>query len=121
MFDWVPLSQYTHYFDLLVLFLVLFTVFLCFTNQVLQKRVIESNAIFGAVITIFIILYMGLRPEYGPFGDTVIYSKNFYNLDTNSASFSLFRREWAFYDLTLLMKKIGDINAYFFVCSLIYV
>ena len=72
MFDWVPLSQYTHYFDLLVLFLVLFTVFQCFTNQVLQKRVIESNAIWGSTITILIILYMGLRPERGPFGDTAM-------------------------------------------------
>lgn len=119
MFDWVPILQYTHYFDLLVLFLVLFAVFQCFTNQVLQKPTVESNAIFGFVVTVFIILYMGLRPEKGPFGDSIIYANGFYNTDPRS-SFS-FGREWAFRDLNLLMAKVGNIHSLFFSCALIYV
>lgn len=120
MFDWVPLNQYTHYFDLLVLFLVLFAVFQCFTNQVLQKETVQVNAIFGFAVTAFIILYMGLRPERGPFGDTVMYAKWFYNIDKNG-SLMPWGREWAFRDLTILMAKIGDINTYLLTCAFIYV
>lgn len=120
MFDWVPLNQYTHYFDLLVLFLVLFAVFQCFTNQLLQKPTVEANTILGAAVTIFIILYMGLRPERGPFGDSYIYGRNFYNINLQTQGFS-FGREWAFYDLNILMKKIGNLHSLFFTCALIYV
>ena len=119
MFDWVPILQYTHYFDLLVLFLVLFAVLQCFSNQVLKKETVQANAIFGFAVTVFIILYMGLRPERGPFGDSIIYANGFYNTDPRS-SFS-FGREWAFIDLNLLMAKIGNIHSLFFSCALIYV
>lgn len=119
MFDWVPILQYTHYFDLLVLFLVLFAVFQCFTNQVLKKETVQVNAIFGFAVTAFIILYMGLRPVSYVFGDTTIYAKSFYNTDPRS-TFSL-GREWAFRDLNLLMAKIGNIHSLFFSCALIYV
>ena len=77
MFDWVPILQYTQYFNLLVLFLVLFAVLQCFTNQVLQKSTVQVNAIYGAAVTILIILYMGLRPVHHIFGDTVIYARSF--------------------------------------------
>ncbi len=120
MFDWVPLSQYTHYFDLLVLFLVIFAVFQCFTNQILHKQVIEANAIWGGAVTIFIILYMGLRPENGRFGDTAMYVKWFYSIDING-SLTPYGREWAFRDLTILMAKLGNVNTYFLACALIYV
>ena len=119
MFDWVPILQYTHYFDLLVLFLVLFAVFQCFTNQVLQKETVQVNAIFGFAVTTFIVLYMGLRPINYVFGDTIIYANGFYNTDPSS-SFS-FGREWAFRNLNLLMAKIGNIHSHFFSCALIYV
>lgn len=120
MFDWVPLSQYTHYFDLLVLFLVLFAVLQCFTNQILKKETVYTNAIWGFAITILIILYMGLRPERGPFGDTAMYVKWFYNTDPNG-NLLPYGREWTFRDLTILMAKTGDVNSYLFVCALIYV
>lgn len=119
MFDWVPILQYTHYFDLLVLFLVLFAVFQCFTNQVLKKETVQVNAIFGFAVTTFIILYMGYRPVSYVFGDTVNYARGFYNTDPRF-SFS-FGREWAFRDLNLLMAKIGNIHSLFFSCALIYV
>ncbi len=120
MFDWVPLYQYTHYFDLLVLFLVLFAVFQCFTNQVLQKQIVEANAIWGTVITVLIILYMGLRPVSYVFGDMVHYAGRLYNTDPNHSSFH-FGREWAFNNLTILMAKIGNVTYYFFICSFIYI
>ena len=121
MFDWVPIWRYTHYFDLLVLFLILFAVFQCFTNQVLKKETVYTNAIWGFIITVVIILYMGLRPENKVFGDTVHYAYKFYNTNPDLTTLTLFGREWAFYDLTVLMAKIGNVNAYFFVCSFIYV
>lgn len=119
MFDWVPLNQYTHYFDLLVLFLVLFAVFLCFTNQILQKNVVKANALFGTIITIVIILYMGYRPISSLFGDTVNYAHGFYNTDPRRSFY--FGREWSFNNLNLLIAKIGDIHALFLTFALIYV
>lgn len=120
MFDWVPIQQYTHYFDLLVLILVLFAVLQCFTNQVFQKSTVLANAIFGAAVTILIILYMGLRPVHFVFGDTVIYAKGFDRIIDNGFTFGL-TNEWAFHDLMILHKRIGDIHSFFLLCAFIYV
>ena len=120
MFDWVPILQYTQYFNLLVLFLVLFAVLQCFTNQVLQKSTVQVNAIFGVVVTILIILYMGLRPAHYIFGDTIVYAKGFDRLTDNEFIFGL-TNEWAFRDLMILHKRIGDIHSFFLLCAFIYV
>lgn len=121
MFDWVPLNQYEHYFDLLVLFMVLFAVFQCFTNQVLKRETVYVNAIWGAFITMAIIFYMGLRPEVqGYFGDSMMYARGFYNINPNTATFN-FSGEWAYNNLSILNAKIGDIHSLFFCCALIYV
>ena len=120
MFDWVPILQYTFYFNLLVLLLVLFATLQCFTNQVLQKSTVLANAIFGAAVTIFIILYMGLRPVHYIFGDTVVYAKGFNRLTNAEFTFGL-TNEWAFHDLMILQKRLGDIHSFFLTCAFIYV
>ena len=122
MFDWVPLKSYEHYFDLLVLFMVLFAVFQCFTNQVLKRETVYTNTIWGTFITIVITLYMGLRPELrGYFGDSMMYARGFYSIDPERAEFHLFRREWAYYNLSILHAKIGDIHSLFLSCAIIYI
>lgn len=122
MFDWVPLNQYEHYFDLLVLFLVLFAVFQCFTNQIFQKSTVVANATLGPVIIILVILYMGLRPVLrGYFGDSMMYARGFYNIDPIRSNFNLFVREWAYYNLSILHAKIGDIHSLFLSCAIIYI
>ena len=120
MFDWVPIQQYTFYFNILVLLLVLFAALQCFTNQVLQKSTVQANAICGVVVTILIILYMGLRPVHHIFGDTVIYARSFDRLTDNEFIFG-FTNEWAFHDLMIIHKRLGDLHSFFVNCAIIYV
>lgn len=120
MFDWVPILQYTFYFNLLVLLLVLFATLQCFTNQVLQKSTVLANAIFGAAVTIFIILYMGLRPVNYVFGDTIVYANSFRRITETKISFGL-TSEWAFSNLMLWHNRLGDIHTFFLNCAFIYV
>ena len=78
MIDFIPVSEYAHYFDVTVLCMVLTAVWQCHTGSVLKKETVSLNAMWGVLFTLILILYMGLRPVSVYFGDTVNYAKGFY-------------------------------------------
>ena len=122
MFDFVPIQQYGHYFDIAVLISILILLWQCHVGSVLKKDVATLNATWGILITIALILYIGLRPINQVFGDTVNYAKGFYEFAASKEPFS-FRptSEWAFYNLTRWFAKYSDIHMFFLLCSLLYV
>lgn len=77
MIDFIPVSEYAHYFDVTVLCMVLTAVWQCHTGSVLKKETVSLNAMWGVLFTLILILYMGLRPVSVYFGDTVNYAKGF--------------------------------------------
>ena len=88
MIDFIPVSEYAHYFDVTVLCMVLTAVWQCHTGSVLKKETVSLNAMWGVLFTLILILYMGLRPVSVYFGDTVNYAKGFYTAANSRDPFS---------------------------------
>ena len=100
MIDFIPVSEYAHYFDVTVLCMVLTAVWQCHTGSVLKKETVSLNAMWGVLFTLILILYMGLRPVSVYFGDTVNYAKGFYTAANSRDPFSWqWEGEWLFYNL----------------------
>ena len=120
MFDWVPLKDYTPYFNYMVFAMVFVAAAQCFTNQVFRKGTIATNSIWGFVFSVFLILYMGLRPISDVFGDTVNYANDFETLRHINTNFGI-TTEWAFGNLMLIHNVLGDIHSFFLNCAIIYI
>lgn len=88
MIDFIPVSEYAHYFDVTVLCMVLTAVWQCHTGSVLKKETVSLNAMWGVLFTLILILYMGLRPVSVYFRDTVNYAKGFYTAANSRDPFS---------------------------------
>ena len=58
MIDFIPVSEYAHYFDVTVLCMVLTAVWQCHTGSVLKKETVSLNAMWGVLFTLILILYM---------------------------------------------------------------
>ena len=51
MIDFIPVSEYAHYFDVTVLCMVLTAVWQCHTGSVLKKETVSLNAMWGVLFT----------------------------------------------------------------------
>lgn len=121
MFDWVPIYNYTNYFNIGVLLCILLIVWQCHTGMVLKKDTASLNGILGIFLTIFLIFYIGMRPISSVFGDTVNYDTYFRALG-NAKSFSLeWDKEWLFFNIQNWCRVYADIHTLFLICSVIYV
>ena len=120
MIDFIPLNDYTHYFDVAILTMILVAVWQCHTGNILKSKNVNANAMWGTIFTVLLILYMGLRPVATVFGDTMNYAKGFYEM-ANNAELFLWNKEWLFYNLMQWFAKNSDIHAFFLLCAIIYV
>ena len=50
MIDFIPVSEYAHYFDVTVLCMVLTAVWQCHTGSVLKKETVSLNAMWGVLL-----------------------------------------------------------------------
>lgn len=122
MIDFIPLSEYTHYFDLTVMYLVLIAFWQCHVGSVLKKDVATLNAVWGILFTTLLILYMGLRPVSIEFGDTVNYAHGFYETARSSKPFVWeWDGEWLFRNMMNWFAKNSDIHTFFLLCATVYV
>lgn len=122
MIDFIPIHQYTHYFDITILFMILVAVWQCHTGNILKNNIVNLNAMWGAIFTILLILYMGLRPIATVFGDTMNYAVGFYGQVNSSEPFQwVWHQEWAFYNLMQWFAKYSDIHSFFLLCASIYI
>ncbi|MCQ2267583.1 MAG: EpsG family protein [Bacteroidaceae bacterium] len=122
MFDWVTVWFYTEYFDLAVLLLVFLAFWQCHVGTILHKNTVEMNAVWGVMIAVFIILYMGLRPINKEFGDTINYYREFQIYARDNAVFTWeWNTEWLYYNMLHWFSKNGDIHTLFFISAFVYV
>lgn len=122
MFDWVPLQNYTAYFDFAILIFIFITLWQCHTGQVLKKEVATINGTIGIVFIVLLILYMGLRPISSAFGDTMNYAKSFYEVAASKKMFEWYwGKEWGFHNLSNLFAKYFDIHSFFLLCAILYI
>ena len=120
MFDFVPLVQYTHYFDLLVLALVLLAFWQCASGNMLKQNVADFHAGWGFVLAVFLIFYMGMRPISYLFGDTINYATTF-NLMKSIPMKWEWGREWIYYNLMHWFARNSDIHMFFLLCAALYI
>ncbi len=119
MLDFIPESIYYGIYINFFLFYVLFT--LIHTNVLDiedNKNIIFIN-ISGYILLLFIILYIGLRPVYGIFGDTVNYAKGFdeYYLGGKIDGGS----DYGFQLFMKFISGFGKLNLFFTLCSIVYI
>lgn len=123
MFSFIPLYEYTHYFNLFVLFLVLLAFYQCSRAIIFTLSNERLNAAWGCFVAVAIILYMGYRNPTGPFGDTVNYTHAFWKEAASQAPFKWrWEGEWLFYNV--LMKFFahhGDVTTFYLFCAAVYV
>ncbi len=94
----------------------------CHAGIVLKKDIASMNAIWGIMITVFLILYMGYRPISTYFGDTVIYDKMFNDYIATKQPFQLeWDKEWLFHNLNNWCAHYADIHTLFLICTILYV
>lgn len=120
MLDFIPIAEYTHYFHLAVLCLVLIAFWQCSTGSILNKGVASFNAGWGFVLAVLLILYMGLRPISGVFGDTINYAASFERYKQIPMSW-VWGGDWLYYNLMHLFARNSNIHTFFLMCSFLYV
>lgn len=122
MFDFIPVTEYAHYFDIAILIMVLITFWLCQRGVVLNREVVNINASWGFVFAILLILYMGLRPISGAFGDTINYAREFRDVQSGAKILTWkWYGEWLYNSLVVWFAKVGTIHHLLFTCAALYV
>lgn len=123
MIDFIPLHNYTYYFHIIVLCMVLAAFWQCQTGNVLQKNTVSLNAVWGMCFAILLILYMGLRPISVQFGDTMNYAYGFYGIQHSNEPFvwKWGEADWLFYNLMAWFARFSDIHTFFLLCATVYV
>lgn len=118
--DFIPVLQYTYYFHLLVLCLVLLAFWQCASGSILKKNVVEFNAGWGFILAIFLIIYIGLRPINSVFGDTMNYAAGFQNY-TQIPMTWVWEGEWLFNNMMHWFARNSNIHMFFLICAILYV
>lgn len=122
MFDFIPVQSYTHYFDVAILIMILIAFWQCSKGVVLKDDIVQFNATWGFIIAVVLILYMGLRPVSGAFGDTVNYAAQFRDIQAGIRKVEwTWSGEWLFNSLMEFTARYGSIHHLFFTCAFVYV
>ena len=111
----------------LVIALLSFIIFFYYFNsngqKILALRNTESGVflVFAIVISVFLIVFLGLRPISLVFVDTGEYAGVYNNLINGYIDID-FSKEWLFHNLSYFCKSIGlNESGYFLVISALYV
>lgn len=114
--------DYANYFHYGVFFLIIWALILCMKGTILDNRVVAVNQVLGMLVALVLILFMGLRPISGAFGDTMNYAAEFKALKANSHGLFWIRsKEWLWDILMMFFVKFGNLNQLFLLCATAYV
>ena len=123
MFSFVPTYEYTHYFNLFVLFLVLLAFYQSSRAIIFTQSNERLNAAWGCFVAVAIILYMGYRnPTSSFFGDTTNYTHGFWKEAASQAPFKwTWSGEWLFYNMMRFFSHHSDVTTLYLFCAAVYV
>lgn len=85
-------------------------------------NLLKQNSMFPTLmLTVFLMIYMGLRPVSFAFGDTINYAAG-YQRAAGAAVFEIdMDKEWLFYNIMYLFKQMGQtVNAWFLFVEICY-
>lgn len=119
MFDFVPIKEYYPTYINLCLCMVLFTIFHTYVLKIDDKKNISFINAMGYIILPSIILYLGMRPISGIFGDTVNYNYAFnkYKLGEDIGN----EADYYWHVFMKFMSQIVSIHAFFTIIAFLYI
>jgi hypothetical protein len=119
MIDFVPVKNYFDVYINLCLFIVLFTILHTYILKLEDRKNINFINLVGYILLIWFILYLGMRPINGIFGDTVNYNVAF----TKYAKGGSIGKEGDYYWHVFMKFMSQIVNIYFFftICAFIYI
>ncbi len=120
MFDFIPIDLYVPIFNYLILCMVLVAVYQSSSGIIFKENITRLNSFYGFIFTVFLILYIGLRPISAYFADTAVYTETFLMYANSPKEYS-WEGEWFFNNLMIWFAKHSDIQSFFLFCSTIYV
>lgn len=77
MLDFIPIQYYAALHYNLLLIIVLITMFHTITYSGFTRQTFVFNKVFGGILLLYFVIYMGLRPVSWYFGDMGNYAKEF--------------------------------------------
>ncbi|WP_394907283.1 EpsG family protein [uncultured Mesonia sp.] len=121
MFDFIPIQQYTPLYYHLMFVNVLLVLLHLFSFGYNNRRNIIFLKYFGIFNLMFVLLYMGLRPNHAVFVDMRGYGFNFTKYQHGNFVRLEKGSDYLFELFTLICSQITNLTGYFFICTLIYV
>lgn len=120
MNNFIPIE----YFNLVYYNFILLVVTIVFFQSLGSKLEDNNNTngknIFGFLLIVIIILYIGLRPLNYRFGDMVNYYKEFQRYATGASNFSG-KKDFVFECFKYVFAKFTNSTVFFFTCILLYI
>jgi hypothetical protein len=119
MFDWIPQESYTPIYYYVMLMVVVVTFQKLRVLDLESKKSMEYGKSMGIFILVFLILFMGLRPISGYFGDMSTYASYFQRYQ--EGDFILFSRDIFFEYFMQACAQIMDVKSFFLLSAIMYV
>ncbi len=119
MFSFIPQELYYDLYINLCLFLVLFTILHTLVLEINNPKNLVFVNIAGYILLVVLILFIGQRPIYAIFGDTVNYAVGYQHYYLGGEI-----EGGSDYGFQLFMKFVagfGDIHVFFTICAFLYI
>lgn len=115
----IALDLYYPIYINICLFLTLFTLLHTYLIEIDNVKNIAFINITGYTLLIALMLYIGLRPIDGIFGDTVNYNKGFLNYSNGAPITKVNDLGWHMF--MKAMAAVTNIHVFFTVCAFLYI
>ncbi|WP_067149406.1 EpsG family protein [Pseudotamlana agarivorans] len=119
MFSFVPSSIYYEIYIYLCLFLVLFTLLHTRLLELDDQKNINFIKFFGYFLLFSLILYIGQRPIYAIFGDTVNYNVAYNNYALGKKVGNV--DDYGWHVFMKFMSSITTIHTFFTIVAIVYI
>ena len=119
MFDFIPVQEYYPVYVNVSLGIVLFTLLHTYVLSIDDKKNLAFIKGMGLILLFALILYLGMRPVDGIFGDTVNYNKAFtkYAHGGNIGN----EADYGWHVFMKFMSQMVSIHVFFTLCAFLYI
>lgn len=120
MFDWVPLRDYNYWYYQIVMIMAIIVFLHSLKFDIKSKTNQMIFQVFGSILFLFVLLYMGTRPVTGTvFIDMGTYNQIFQGYARGGPINS--SKDWLFHQFMWSSAQVMNNRTFFFVCAVIYV
>ena len=116
--NFIPIESYNSIYHYFILIIVIIVFFKSFGSKLNSSSNLNSANLLGLFLYFSIVLYMGLRPISGQFGDMGNYAKRFFEFQ--NGELPIFEKDVLFEYIMYLFAKISNTDFFFFFCAFIY-